>query len=124
MPSTSTANPDHADRIASARAADGEKGDDASSFSVRSVNSSRIGSIQGEGGDSVIATNDPRPEIATFRRRQVQMLPICVMVGTGLLYQSGKLLAVGGPVSLVLAYLLMGSVTYSLQVRSGRDPLM
>jgi amino acid permease len=40
------------------------------------------------------------------------------MIGTGLLYQSGAALAQAGAVSLLLAYLLMGSVVYSLQVPS------
>ena len=40
------------------------------------------------------------------------------MVGTGLLYQSGEALAKAGAVSLFLAYVLMGSVVYSLQVQS------
>jgi amino acid permease len=44
------------------------------------------------------------------------------MVGTGLLYQSGEMLSVAGPVSLCLAYVLMGSVTYALQVPSPIDP--
>jgi amino acid permease len=43
---------------------------------------------------------------------------IGVMVGTGLLYQSGEALAKAGAVSLFLSYVLMGSVVYSLQVPS------
>ena len=35
-------------------------------------------------------------------------------VGSGLLFQSGKALYFGGPISLFLGYLLMGSVTYSV----------
>jgi amino acid permease len=38
------------------------------------------------------------------------------MIGTGLLYQSGEVLAIAGPISLFLSYLLMGTVVYALQV--------
>jgi amino acid permease len=38
-------------------------------------------------------------------------------IGTGLLYQSGHSLGYGGPVSLLLAFLAMGSVLYSVLVR-------
>lgn len=41
---------------------------------------------------------------------------IGVMIGTGLLYQSGELLALAGPISLLLAYVLMGTVVYAVQV--------
>lgn len=44
------------------------------------------------------------------------MLYLGVMIGTGLLYQSGQLLALAGPVSLLLAYLIMGTVVYAVQV--------
>jgi amino acid permease len=37
-------------------------------------------------------------------------------IGTGLLYQSGKVLYYAGPAPACLAYLLMGSVTYSVLV--------
>jgi len=37
-------------------------------------------------------------------------------IGVGLLYQSGKALYIGGPVSLWLAYLAMGSVVYAVLV--------
>lgn len=37
-------------------------------------------------------------------------------VGTGLLYQSGEALHLSGPVSLWVAYLLMGSVLYAVMV--------
>lgn len=37
-------------------------------------------------------------------------------IGTGLLFQSGKALYIGGPVSLWLGYLLMGTVMYAVLV--------
>lgn len=39
-----------------------------------------------------------------------------VMIGTGLLYQSGEMLALAGPISLLVAYILMGTVVYAVQV--------
>ena len=38
------------------------------------------------------------------------------MIGTGLLYDSGELLSQAGPISLLLAYILMGTVVYATQV--------
>jgi yeast amino acid transporter len=38
------------------------------------------------------------------------------MIGTGLLFQSGHLLALAGPISLLLAYVLMGTVIYAALV--------
>jgi yeast amino acid transporter len=37
-------------------------------------------------------------------------------IGSGIFYQSGIALYKGGPVSLMLAYLLMGSILYSVMV--------
>ena len=44
---------------------------------------------------------------------------ICIgsAIGSGLFYGSGKVLYSSGPVSLLLAYLLMGSVPYAVLVR-------
>ena len=39
-------------------------------------------------------------------------------VGSGLLFHSGKVLALGGPVSLILGYLFMGTVLYSVLARA------
>jgi len=39
-----------------------------------------------------------------------------VMIGTGLLYDSGELLSQAGPISLLMAYILMGTVVYATQV--------
>jgi hypothetical protein len=41
-----------------------------------------------------------------------------VSIGSGLLYQSGQYLSLGGPGSLLLAYIFMGSVLYSVMVHS------
>ena len=91
--------------------------------------------------DSVVSRRDPeqssiipqavqpRPTLATFSRRQVQMLPICItrcveaklilvgkMIGYCLLYQSGQELAIGGGLNLFVSFLLAGTVLYALQV--------
>lgn len=42
-----------------------------------------------------------------------------MMIGTGLLYQSGQYLALAGPISLFLSYLLMGTVVYAIQITLG-----
>ena len=68
-----------------------------------------------------------RPE-RTFKARHIQMMalgsplsfPTLIMtgvsIGSGLLYQSGIQLASSGPVSLLLAYIFMGTVVYSVLV--------
>jgi yeast amino acid transporter len=40
-------------------------------------------------------------------------------IGAGLLFQSGKALYIGGPVSLWLGYLLMGTVMYAVLITLG-----
>jgi amino acid permease len=76
-----------------------------------------------------IPDEDPRRKEGTFNRRQVQMLSICkkyfthfanrfsgVSIGSGLLFESGIMLAIGGPVSLFLSYVLMSTVLYAFTV--------
>jgi hypothetical protein len=86
--STSTAERaqiiDHyGDSVEPAPVLQGEKTrDDGSSSTGHSVNSSRsISSREVDAGD-VIPMVDLRPGIATFTKRQVQMLPICTAYGT------------------------------------------
>lgn len=48
-----------------------------------------------------------------YAKQQSNRLPGAA-VGSGLLFQSGRALYFGGPISLFLGYLLMGSVTYAV----------
>lgn len=41
-------------------------------------------------------------------------------IGTGLFYQSGKVLYFAGPIPTCLGYLLMGTVVYAVLVRLGK----
>jgi len=62
------------------------------------------------------------PDGAVQRRlkaRHVQMIAIGGTIGTGLFVGSGAALHNGGPVGLLLGYLIMGSVVYSMMVALG-----
>jgi amino acid permease len=72
---------------------------------------------------------DPERRLKEFRARHIQMMALGTFksdisiltilgsaIGAGLLYQSGKVLYLGGPVSVWLAYLTMGTVLYAVLV--------
>ena len=71
-------------------------------------------------------SQDPERRAKEFKGRHIQMMALGILlknhidlgsaIGAGLLFQSGKALYDGGPVSLWLAYLLMGTVSYSVLV--------
>jgi amino acid permease len=68
----------------------------------------------------------PEQRAKEFKARHIQMMALGKLrlmgvdlggaIGAGLLFQSGKALYQGGPVSLWLAYLLMGTVSYAVLV--------
>jgi len=51
--------------------------------------------------------------------RQVQMIAIGGTIGTGLFLGTGKSLAVGGPASLLIAYLIVGAIVYLTMLALG-----
>ena len=72
---------------------------------------------------------DARPRPAWFLPRHIQMMALGKYLqgevdrpgsalATGLFFQTGKVLYYSGPVSMVLAFLLMGTVTYAVLVLS------
>ena len=73
----------------------------------------------------------PQPELraneALFRRRHIQFLILCIAtfpqtlhlgisLGTGVLYDCGTRLAIGGPGSLFIAYIFRGTIVYAVMV--------
>jgi hypothetical protein len=56
----------------------------------------------------------PNTEFRVFRGRHIQMMALGVSIGTGVLYESGYHLSIGGPACAVLAYLWAGSVLYGV----------
>jgi len=51
----------------------------------------------------------------------IAILILGISIGTGLLFESGWTLNVGGPVSLLLAYICMGTVLYAVMVYLSLD---
>ena len=88
-------------------------------------------STQGVSEPSIrqVATNAENESARQLNQRQVQMMAIGnilvvsslnfagAAIGNGLLIQSGQALYLGGPVSLFLAYIFIGTVMYSIMVR-------
>jgi amino acid permease len=83
-----------------------------------------------EPSDSQVARNLKSGSARKLNRRQVQMIAIgnfflvsslnfttCAAIRNGLLIQSGQALYLGGPVCLLLAYIFIGTVMYSIMVR-------
>lgn len=74
----------------------------------------------------------PRKRSRQFRGRQIQMMAISwfpsgfgpvanyqgLVIGSGLLFDTGGYLYLDGPVSLVLGYLIVGTIMYSVMVRN------
>lgn len=54
-----------------------------------------------------------------FKPRQVNMLAIAGAIGTGLIIGSGTGLSRGGPASLLIAYLITGSIIYFVMTALG-----
>jgi amino acid permease len=79
-------------------------------------------------GTETAGRNDPKRRKREFRGRQVQMMAIStsnsdifanevgMAIGSGLLFDTGGNLYLDGPVSLVLGYVLVGSVMYAVMV--------
>jgi amino acid permease len=82
-----------------------------------------------EPSDSQVARNPKSGSARKLNRRQVQMIAIGnfflvsslnftgAAIRNGLLIQSGQALYLGGPVCLLLAYIFIGTVMYSIMVR-------
>jgi amino acid transporter len=67
------------------------------------------------------------PEGAVKRRlkaRHISMIAIGGTIGTGLFVGSGAALSAGGPVGLLLGYVIMGSVVYSMMIALGEMATM
>lgn len=54
-----------------------------------------------------------------FKSRQVNMLAIAGAIGTGLIIGSGTGLSRGGPASLLIAYIVTGSIIYFVMTALG-----
>ncbi|PLB47633.1 hypothetical protein P170DRAFT_313421, partial [Aspergillus steynii IBT 23096] len=58
---------------------------------------------------------EPQQELKRgFKSRHVNMFAIAGSIGTGLIIGSGEALASGGPASILIAYLLMGTCVYTI----------
>jgi len=79
--------------------------------------------------DPPTQSEDTERKAWEFRGRHIQMMALGILflqsllmvgvsIGTGVLYQSGYDLFVGGPVTLLLAYISMGTVAYAVIVQS------
>lgn len=91
-----------------------------------------------EGSNNLPLDNEsPDSRFRVFRARHIQMMALgisdfggcnwrCVRTssGIGVLFESGTLLFLGGPVCLVLAYLWAGSVLYAMMVNLRKWPVL
>lgn len=63
--------------------------------------------------------NAPQTLHRGFKTRQVNMLAIAGAIGTGLIIGSGTGLSRGGPASLLIAYIITGSIIYFVMTALG-----
>jgi len=78
-------------------------------------------------GQSAEQLSEKEERARRFRPRHLQMMALGIVkffgidfsgssIATGLFFQTGKMLYFSGPVSMLLAFVLMGSVSYAVMV--------
>jgi len=105
----------------------GSRNEDAPTYDAEKAAYTEDGLVRGEtkAGANVVVLGglDARsPDGAVQRRlkaRHVQMIAIGGTIGTGLFVGSGEALHNGGPVGLLLGYVIMGTVVYSMMIALG-----
>jgi len=90
------------------------EGCDHSNRSVSVVDSEDIS------GDDEHQPVDERPANILFKRRHAQYIPICLSIGTGMLFHTGYGLRDAGPAPLFLGYLIVATLLYAVLITSGQ----
>lgn len=65
--------------------------------------------------DIDVHTNLRDGVVRKMEQRHMQMIALAGVIGTGLFLGSGKAIAHGGPAGALLAYILMGTVVWSMR---------
>ncbi|KAF8211435.1 amino acid permease/ SLC12A domain-containing protein [Mycena galopus ATCC 62051] len=79
----------------------------------------RDGSSDVESGSQYKSENGEHKLVRQLKNRHIAMISIGGVIGTGLFLNTANSLSIGGPVGMLLAYLAVGSITYSVMISLG-----